>query len=57
MFELHYAFSSLVVLSVDGSLVDGFPLDGDVSVGPVLSQHRDLNLSARLLDQVTALLE
>ena len=57
MVELHESFSSLVVLSVDGRLVDGPPVDRHRPVGPVLPQDGDLGLAAALLHQVAALLE
>ena len=50
MVELDESFSSLVVLAVDGGLVDGPPVDSHGPVGPVLPQDGDLGLAAALLD-------
>ena len=57
MIELDDALAALVVLLVDGSPVDGFPLDADVAVGAVLSHDADVCVAAALLHEDAALLE
>jgi hypothetical protein len=52
--EFDESFSALIVLPVDSSLVYGPPVDGDRSVGAVLTQDRDFGVAAALLDQVAA---
>ena len=55
--EFDESLSSLVVLPVDCGLVDRPPVNGDGSVGAVLSQDRDLGVAATLLHQVAPFFE
>jgi len=55
--EFYKAFSALIVLAVDGRLVDGPPVNGDGPVSPVLPQDGNLGVAAALLHQVPAFLE
>ena len=57
MFEFYFSLASLIILSVDGRLVDGLPFDGDVPVSTILPDDGDLGLAARLLYQMTAFLK
>ena len=57
MVKFDESFSALIVLPVDRGLVDGSPVDGDRSVGAVLTQDRDFGVAATLLDQVAAFFE
>ena len=55
--EFNDALSTLVVLSVDGSFVNGLPLDTDGTIGAVLPNDADVCITAALLHEDAALLE
>lgn len=57
MFELNNAFAPLEIFTIDGRLVNGPVLDGDLAVGSVLTHHRDLGVTAALLDKVSFFLK
>ncbi len=57
MVEFNQAFTTLIVLAVDGRLVDRPPVHGYGPVSPVLPQDGDLGVAAALLHQVPAFLK
>ena len=55
--EFNDALSTLVVLSVDGSLINGPPLDTDGTICAILSYDADVRVTTALLHEDATLLE